>query len=84
MSVVIFEGCLLDYFHIMIFSDIGTFVPAPVKGESRMSAKNELLSYISTLTPEQVDKIVSQLPRLTSLLEESSQPCPLEQTEQTP
>ena len=56
--------------------------PAPEKGECRMSAKDELLSYISTLTPEQVDKILSQLPRLTSLLEESSPLCPLGQTEQ--
>ena len=72
-------GCLLDYFHIMIFSDIRTNVCPGEKEKCRMSAKEELLSYITSLTPEQVDKAVSQLPRLISILEESYQPCLREQ-----
>lgn len=36
-----------------------------------MSAKENLLSYISTLTPEQVDKVVDHLHELRLLLEES-------------
>ena len=44
-----------------------------------MSAKEELLSYISTLTPEQVDKVISQIPQLTELLSESLPPCHREQ-----
>ena len=51
-----------------------------VKGEMYMTAKEELLHYITTLTPEQVKKVVSQLPRLTLLLEEPLPPCPREQT----
>ena len=55
-----------------------TFVPngcAPVKGEIRMSDTDKLMAYILTLTPEQVDKVVSQIQRLTELLSESEQPC---------
>jgi hypothetical protein len=48
-----------------------------------MSPKQELLDYISALTPEQVDKVVNQLPLLIELLSKSSQPCHLEQTSQT-
>lgn len=33
-----------------------------------MSAKEELLSYISNLTPEQVDKVVNRLPYLSALI----------------
>ena len=40
-----------------------------------MSATNELIKYISSLNPEQVDKIINQLPRLISLLEEPQPPC---------
>ena len=47
-----------------------------------MSAVNELISYIDSLTPEEINKIISQLPRLTSLLEESSQLCPQGQSPQ--
>ena len=53
---------------------------APVKGESPMTAVNNLISYISNLTPEQVEKVFNHLPQLISLLEEASQPCPLEQS----
>ena len=47
-----------------------------------MSKIDQLISYILTLTPEQVDKVVSQIPRLTELLAESSQPCLQEQSSQ--
>ena len=30
--------------------------------------KQELINYILSLTPEQVDKVMNQLPQLTSLL----------------
>ena len=49
-----------------------------------MNTKAELISFISTLSEEQIDKIISQLPRLTSLLEESSPLYPREQTLQNP
>lgn len=42
--------------------------------------ENKLLSYISMLTPEQIEKLVNQLPRLTALLSEQAPPCPREQT----
>ena len=47
-----------------------------------MSAIDKLLAYIDTLTPDQVDKILNQLPRLTSLLEESNQSYPQGQSPQ--
>ena len=47
-----------------------------------MKSNNELVSYIMSLTEEQVEKLISRLPLLTSLLEEASPPCPPEQTEQ--
>ena len=45
--------------------------------------ENKLLSYISTLTPEQIEKLVKELPRLTSLLSEQAPLCPPEQTSQS-
>ena len=50
------------------------------KESAKMSAVDKLVSYILELTPEQVDKVVSQLPRLTELLSGSSQPCLQEQS----
>ena len=44
--------------------------------------KDQLISYILSLTPEQVAKLVNQLPQLTSLLEELKKPCHQEQTSQ--
>lgn len=52
-----------------------------VKGEP-MTAKDELTAFLLNLTDEQVDKLITALPKLTSLLEESSQPCPPAQTSQ--
>ncbi len=37
-----------------------------------MSAIDQLLTYIRSLTPEQVDKVLRHLPRLVALLEETS------------
>ena len=37
-----------------------------------MNANNELVSYISTLTDEQLEKLFNRLPQLISLLEEAS------------
>ena len=31
--------------------------------------ENKLLDYISTLTPEQIDKLVSQLPKLEGVIQ---------------
>lgn len=37
--------------------------------------KNQkLLDYVSSLTPEQIEKLINHLPQLISLLEESNQP----------
>lgn len=47
-----------------------------------MNDTERLISYILTLTPEQADKIIRQLPQLTALLEESLQPYPSEQSSQ--
>ena len=38
----------------------------------RMSAVNKLISYIRTLTPEQVEKAVSQLPQVISTIAEQA------------
>lgn len=43
----------------------------------------DLVDYICSLTPEQIDKLISQLTRLTSLLSGQAQPCPPEQTKQS-
>ena len=42
-----------------------------IKGVIAMSAKSELLDFIENLTDEQTEKIFSQLPKLSSLLEAS-------------
>ena len=47
-----------------------------------MSATDRLIQYITNLTPSQIDKLASHLPKLTSLLEEPIQPYPQEQTVQ--
>ena len=52
------------------------------KDQSSINNSEKLLSYIMSLTPEQVEKIINHLPRLTALLEESCQPYPLEQSSQ--
>ena len=44
----------------------------------------KLCAFIQELTPEQVEILIAHLAELTSLLEESSQPYPLEQFSQTP
>ena len=44
------------------------------------SQENKLISYILSLTPEQVDKLVESIPVLTSLLSVDIQPCPQEQS----
>lgn len=59
------------------------FVAKCERSTQIMSDTEKLISYILTLTPEQADKIIRQMPRLTALLEESSQPCPPEQSLQT-
>jgi tRNA(Phe) wybutosine-synthesizing methylase Tyw3 len=56
---------------------------APVKGECNMTPKEELLDFISNLSEEQVEKLFNHLLELSASLEESSLPCPLEQTLQT-
>lgn len=49
-----------------------------------MTVKEELLSYISELTPEQVDQVISHLPRLIAALEAQGQPVPQIDLQQTP
>ncbi len=55
---------------------------APLERSFAMSAVDKLISYISTLTPEQIEKLVNQLPRLTALLSEQVPPYPRGQTSQ--
>jgi hypothetical protein len=56
---------------------------APVKGEKYMSAKEELIDFITNLSEEEVEKLFTRLEELTSLHEGSSPLYPLEQTLQT-
>ena len=53
-----------------------------LKGACIKMKENQLLTYISSLTPEQIEKLVNQLPRLTSLLSEQAPLCPPGQTSQ--
>ena len=48
--------------------------------KNEISQENKLISYILSLTPEQVDKLVESIPILTSLLAVDIQPCPQEQS----
>lgn len=56
---------------------------ASLKGACIKMKENKLLSYISMLTPEQIEKLVNQLPQLIALLSEQVPPCHPEQTSQT-
>ena len=56
---------------------------APVKGEWKMSATEELLEFISNLSEEQVEKLVSHFSELYASLEGSSQLYPPEPPLQT-
>lgn len=40
-----------------------------------MTAKEELINYLLSLTPEQVDKVINHLPQLYELILEQAQPC---------
>ena len=48
----------------------------------RMSDTDKLMNYILSLTPEQVDKVVSRLQELTESIAEQEQPCLREQSAQ--
>jgi hypothetical protein len=50
-------------------------------GANNMSAKEELLSFVANLTPEQVEKIINRFPELISALAEQGQPCHPGQTD---
>ena len=56
---------------------------APVKGEKYMSAKEELIDFITNLSEEEVEKLFNHFSELSSSLEGSSPLYPLEQTLQT-
>ena len=65
-----------------MFSDIdGTGVPTLSlrKDGNTMATNDDLITYILSLTPEQIDKLTDQLPRLTALLSKSCQLDHLEQ-----
>ena len=51
------------------------------QGETEMT-NNKLVELIMNLTEEEVDKIISELPRLLAMLDKEVQPCPPEQTSQ--
>lgn len=53
----------------------------PTKDHKTM--KDELMEFVYALTPSQVEKLLSRFEELSSLLAESSQPCPLERTSQS-
>lgn len=44
--------------------------------DKKLSAREELLRYIESLTPEQLEKIFINLPRLIGELEKLGQPVP--------
>ena len=44
------------------------------KGAETMK-DNKLVEFIYSLTEEEIDKIIAELPRLIAMLEESAQPC---------
>ena len=48
---------------------------------STMSAVDQLVSYIRTLSPEQVSKAVSQIPQWIAAVSEQEQLCPQEKNE---
>ena len=49
----------------------------PVREEPLyMTNVEKLIDYIKTLTPEQADKVIRQMPRLTALAEEPFRPDP--------
>ena len=45
-----------------------------LEGEKIMSTIETLIDYIKTLTPEQAEKIIRQMPRLIASVEEPSLP----------
>lgn len=44
------------------------------KGAETMK-ENKLVEFIYSLTEEEIDKIIAELPKLIAMLEESAQPC---------
>lgn len=50
--------------------------------EVKAPKENKLLSYISTLTPEQIRKAVNHLPQLSEAISKQDQPCHQEQSSQ--
>ena len=48
--------------------------PHQRKESQPMNTVEQLIDFIKKLTPEQADKIIRQMPRLTALTEEPSQP----------
>ena len=75
-------GCYtIQYFQNI--TEERVFLPR-MKGECKMTPKEELLSYISNLTPEQVDKIINQLPQLISAIGAQEPPGHLELSLQNP
>lgn len=79
------ERLSIAFNKFLLYNIFGTFVPntcAPEEGEIRMSDTEKLMDYILTLTPEQVEKVISQIPLLTALLSKSAQPCLQEPSEQ--
>ena len=53
------------------------------KESANMSAVDQLVTYIRNLTPEQMNKVVNQLPRLISVFGEPKPPVLLKENEQS-
>jgi len=61
---------------LQYFQAIGTYVCHDTeRSASTMSAVDQLISYIKSLSPEQARKAVSHLPQLTAILEGQEQSC---------
>lgn len=54
-----------------------------LEGECILTAVDNLVSYINTLTPEQIEKAITQLPQLLSAIAEQVQPAPQKEIPQT-
>ena len=53
------------------------------RSTQEMTNVDQLISYILTLTPEQVEKAISLLPRVTEAIAELTQPAPQSENVQT-
>lgn len=46
-----------------------------MRGRAEMTAKEELINYLLSLNPKQVDKVINHIPQLYESILEQAQPC---------